>query len=85
MRRLSRAKLSSIHDHEAYFRAWRMTKFGGDFDPIRVAVEEAVAALSRLGKKDRVFARAVLCGRDRASHGSRTWIAFADGSFGALE
>ena len=76
---------AAIRNPEAYFRAWRMAKFGGDFDPIRVAVEEAVAALSRLGKKDRVFARAVLCGRDRASHGSRTWIAFADGSFGALE
>ena len=40
------ATLSPIHDHEAYFRAWRMAKFGGDFDPIRVAVEEAVAAFS---------------------------------------
>ena len=40
------ARLSPIHDREAYFRAWRMAKFGGDFDPIRVAVEEAVAAFS---------------------------------------
>ena len=42
----TRARLSPIHDHEAYFRAWRMAKFGGNFDPIRVAVEEAVAAFS---------------------------------------
>ena len=41
-----REGLSPIRDHEAYFRAWRMAKFGGNFDPIRVAVEEAVAAFS---------------------------------------
>jgi hypothetical protein len=41
-----RGRLSPIRDHEAYFRAWRVAKFGGDFDPIRVAVEEAVAAFS---------------------------------------
>ncbi len=28
------------------FRAWRIAKFGGDFDPIRRAVDEAVAAFS---------------------------------------
>ncbi len=44
----TRARLSPIHDHEAYFRAWRMAKFGGDFDPISVAVEEAVAAVPML-------------------------------------
>ena len=37
---------AAIRNPEAYFRAWRMAKFGGDFDPIRVAVEEAVAAFS---------------------------------------
>ena len=35
-----------IRCREAYFRAWRIAKFGGDFDPIRVAVDEAVAAFS---------------------------------------
>ena len=42
----AREGLSPIRDHEAYFRAWRMAKFGGDFDPIRVAVDEAVEAFS---------------------------------------
>ncbi len=41
-----REGLSPIRDHEAYFRAWRVAKFGGDFDPIRVAVDEAVVAFS---------------------------------------
>ena len=41
-----REGLSPIRDHEAYFRAWRVAKFGGDFDPIRVAVDEAVMAFS---------------------------------------
>ena len=36
----------AIRNPEAYFRAWRVAKFGGDFDPIRVAVDEAVAAFS---------------------------------------
>ena len=36
----------AIRCREAYFRAWRIAKFGGDFDPIRVAVDEAVAAFS---------------------------------------
>ena len=35
-----------IRDTVAYFRAWRIAKFGGDFDPVRVAVEEAVTAFS---------------------------------------
>ena len=35
-----------IRDTVAYFRAWREAKFGGDFDPVRAAVEEAVAAFS---------------------------------------
>ena len=41
-----REGLSPIRDHESYFRAWRVAKFGGDFDPIRVAVDEAVMAFS---------------------------------------
>ncbi len=28
------------------FTAWRIRKFGGDFDPVREAVEDAVAAFS---------------------------------------
>ena len=37
---------AAIRCREAYFRAWRIAKFGGDFDPIRRAVDEAVAAFS---------------------------------------
>ena len=37
---------AAIRNPEAYFRAWREAKFGGDFDPIAVAVDEAVAAFS---------------------------------------
>ena len=37
---------AAIRCREAYFRAWRIAKFGGDFDPIRIAVDEAVAAFS---------------------------------------
>ena len=35
-----------IRDRGAYFRVWRAAKFGGDFDPVGVAVDEAVAAFS---------------------------------------
>ena len=42
----TREGLPPIRDREAYFRAWRTATFGGDFDPVRVAVDEAVAALS---------------------------------------
>ena len=42
----TRAGLPPIRDREAYFRAWRTATFGGDFDPVRVAVDEAVAAFS---------------------------------------
>jgi hypothetical protein len=53
-------RLSPIRDHESYFRAWRVAKFGGDFDPIRVAVDEAVAAFaSGKGEKDRASDRGV--------------------------
>ena len=47
-----REGLSPIRDHEAYFRAWRVAKFGGDFDPIRVAVDEAASAFSS-GKSEK--------------------------------
>ena len=40
-----RAK-APIRDRDAYFRAWRDVSFGGDFDPVRIAVGEAVAAFS---------------------------------------
>ena len=36
----------AIRCREAYFRAWRIAKFGDDIDPIRRAVDEAVAAFS---------------------------------------
>ena len=32
---------------EAALAAWRVRQFGGDFDPVRSAVEDAVAAFSR--------------------------------------
>ena len=35
-----------IRDKGAYFKAWRTAMFGGDFDPVRVAVDEAVAEFS---------------------------------------
>ena len=35
-----------VRDPEAYFKAWREAKFGGDFDPVSVAVDEAIAAFS---------------------------------------
>lgn len=35
-----------VRDPEAYFKAWREAKFGGDFDPVSMAVEEAVAEFS---------------------------------------
>ena len=36
-----------MRDAEAYFKAWREAKFGGDFDPVSVAVDEAVKAFSQ--------------------------------------
>ena len=42
----------AIRNPEAYFRAWRVAKFGGDFDPIRVAVDEAAMAFSS-GKSEK--------------------------------
>ena len=45
-----------IRDRDAYFRAWRDVCFGGDFDPVRVAVDEAVAAFgSRQPDSDRAI------------------------------
>ena len=35
-----------IANEAAYFKAWRKARFGGDFDPVRMAVDEAVAAFS---------------------------------------
>ena len=35
-----------IRDKEAYFRAWRIAVFGGDIDPVRAAVDEAVREFS---------------------------------------
>ena len=35
-----------IGDRAAYFKAWRTAKFGGDFDPVSAAVDEAVAAFA---------------------------------------
>lgn len=35
-----------VANPSAYFKAWREAKWGGDFDPVRAAVEEAVAAFS---------------------------------------
>ena len=45
-----------IRDRDAYFRAWRDVSFGGDFDPVRIAVGEAVAAFStRQPESDRAM------------------------------
>ena len=35
-----------IRDKAAYFRAWRDAKFGGDFDPVREVVLDAIDAFS---------------------------------------
>ena len=35
-----------VKDPAAYFRAWRIARWGGDFDPVRAAVEEAVESFS---------------------------------------
>ncbi len=35
-----------VKDPSAYFRAWRIARWGGDFDPVRAAVEEAVESFS---------------------------------------
>ena len=35
-----------IRDRDAYFKAWRAAKFGGDFDPVGVAVDGAVDEFS---------------------------------------
>ena len=39
-------KHPAIENPIAYFKAWRENKFGGDFDPPALAVDEAVAAFS---------------------------------------
>ena len=35
-----------VRNPAAYFKAWREAKFGADIDPVRAAVDEAVAAFS---------------------------------------
>ena len=42
----TRTRGTAIRNREAYFAKWRVAKFGDDFDPIRRAVDEAVAAFS---------------------------------------
>ena len=37
---------AKVRNPAAYFKAWREAKWGGNFDPVRVAVDEAVAAFS---------------------------------------
>ena len=65
-RERAREGRAPIRDREAYFRAWRTATFGGDFDPVRVAVDEAVAACSS-GKS--------LAGRD---WDRREWLKIAN-------
>ena len=43
---LPRARTRGRSRPQADFAAWRIKTFGGDFDPVRVAVDEAVAAFS---------------------------------------
>ena len=43
---LPRARTQGRSRPQSDFAAWRIKTFGGDFDPVRVAVEEAVAAFS---------------------------------------
>ena len=35
-----------VENPAAYFKAWRMAKWGGDFDPVLAAVDEAVLSFS---------------------------------------
>ena len=65
----------AIADRAAYFKAWRTAKWGGDFDPVAAAVDEAVAAfvssgnsrpLASLAILDRVLADANLVRSRRA-------------------
>ena len=35
-----------IGDRAAYFKTWRTAKFGGDFDPVSAAVDEAATAFA---------------------------------------
>ena len=43
-----------VRNPAAYFKAWREAKFGADIDPVRAAVDEAVAAFStKTPKTDR--------------------------------
>ena len=43
----SRARTRAREENPAaYFKAWRIAKWGGDFDPVLAAVEEAVSSFS---------------------------------------
>ena len=45
-----------VRDPEAYFKAWREAKFGGDFDLVAATVDDAVAAFSsRQPERDRAL------------------------------
>ena len=47
-----------VENPAAYFKAWRIAKWGGDFDPVREAVEDAVAEFSdRQPARDRSGSR----------------------------
>ena len=46
MRGRARTRREAHRRQGAYFRAWRNAVWGGDFDPIAVAVDEAVSAFS---------------------------------------
>ena len=53
-----------IGDRAAYFKAWRTAKFGGDFDPVSAAVDEAVAAFAGAASRgSRPLALLALLGR----------------------
>ena len=61
----SRAAHPAIRNPEAYFRAWRMAKFGGDFDPIRVAVDaEHVSAKFVFEDGTEVVSSVTSCGEN---------------------
>ncbi len=45
-----------VSDPDAYFKAWREAKFGGDFDLVAATVDDAVAAFSsRQPERDRAL------------------------------
>ena len=50
----------AIADRAAYFKAWRTAKWGGDFDPVAAAVDEAVAAFVSSGNSRPLALLAIL-------------------------